>query len=161
MARCQAGRKATDVCPVRSTFFAPSSLATQYSISVPSVTSRPWRLRMKPLSSVGQGLKTSGGAKDASAQVLKNLARRSRVSRALLCRMLILYTVSKIDAERAMHKLHRYVFRPARPAPAFLRRIWAWFCGGAAALREPKFAVSVEHAASSDLAPLLPELQGA
>lgn len=28
--------------------------------------------------------------------------------------------------EKAMYKPSRYVFRPARPAPALLRRIWAW-----------------------------------
>lgn len=29
--------------------------------------------------------------------------------------------------EKPMYKAPRYVFRPARPAPALLRRIWAWF----------------------------------
>jgi len=38
-----------------------------------------------------------------------------------------LYSVVKFDTEKAMYKPTRYVFRPARPAPALLRRIWAWF----------------------------------
>ena len=35
------------------------------------------------------------------------------------------------NSEKAMYKPHRYVFRPARPVPALLRRIWAWFWGRA------------------------------
>ena len=52
-ARWRAGRNATEVCWVRSTFLGPSSVASQYSISVPSGRSRQWRVRMKPWSSVG------------------------------------------------------------------------------------------------------------
>ena len=44
------------------TFIGPASVASQYSISVPAVTSRQRRVRMKPLSSVGiTGAKVSGG----------------------------------------------------------------------------------------------------
>ena len=39
----------------------------------------------------------------------------------------VLYSIAKTDTEKAMHKPSRYVFRPTRPAPALLRRIWAWF----------------------------------
>ena len=67
--------------------------------------------------------------------VRKTLARNSdafgeRVKRcgdALANDTDVLYSISKTDTEKAMYKPSRYVFRPARPAPALLRRIWAWF----------------------------------
>lgn len=42
----------------------------------------------------------------------------------------ILYSTVKTHTSKVMNKTCRYVFRPARPArpaPALLRRIWAWF----------------------------------
>lgn len=41
----------------------------------------------------------------------------------------ILYSTEQIHTQLIMYqdKTLRYVFRPARPAPALLRRIWAWF----------------------------------
>lgn len=46
----------------------------------------------------------------------------------VLCMILIFCTVlNNNHAEMPMYKAPRYVFRPARPAPALLRRIWAWF----------------------------------
>jgi len=42
----------------------------------------------------------------------------------------ILYSVAKTLTTNVMNQTCRYVFRPARPsrpAPALLRRIWAWF----------------------------------
>jgi hypothetical protein len=60
------------------------------------------------------------------AQSLQNFAGRLRGVGTILHDILILYTVFKTYEEKAMDKPCRYVFRPARPAPAFLRRIWAW-----------------------------------